>query len=555
MHDNDGASGQAAADLLIAYNQLNNVIPTFFPSPLLGNGDTLVAGNYKTTAVTSLNGILYLDARGNSAAVFIFQIEAAFSTGANAKIKLINGAMACNVFWKIEGAVNMAAQTSFKGTIVAHNAAINLSVNDTLEGRALSIAGAVTTNSVMAYTPRGCNSPLLTGPAAPAMNATACYAIFSGNGSVTNSGTTYVTGDIGTNVGLTTGFNPLFVTGTIHPNPDGSTAATAAELLTVYSYLNTLPHDIELLYPAQFGNNLVLTPHTYLLNAATGFTGSVYLDGQGYDDAVFVIKINGALTTSTYSKVILTNGTQSKNVFWKIEGAVNINDYSVFDGTIVCNNGAINLGTGDSINGRAFTTNGALSSSAIVATMTSGCNTLPVNWLTFTAEKTNQASVLLKWSTASEANNDRFEIERSAMAPGLQPLVRVNAGKNPGLVQNYAYNNSNTINGNSYYRLKQIDRNGIIKYSAVVTISMSGVMYSLYPNPATTKTTIQIRSQLKKLSVRLIDNAGRTVYQINSANVQAGTAINIPLINLPKGIYMLKLDSDKGSATEKLIIQ
>src|SRR6185295_15511165 len=41
MHDNDGSSAQCAADLLIAYNQLDTATATFFPAPLLGNGDTL----------------------------------------------------------------------------------------------------------------------------------------------------------------------------------------------------------------------------------------------------------------------------------------------------------------------------------------------------------------------------------------------------------------------------------------------------------------------------------------------------------------------------------
>ncbi|MCY7422547.1 MAG: ice-binding family protein [Chitinophagaceae bacterium] len=555
MHDNDGASGQAAIDVLLAYNQLNNSIPNFFPAPLLGNGDTLVAGNYKTTAVTSLIGTLYLNAKGDANAVFIFQVQAAFSTGTGAKVKLLNGAQACNVFWKIEGAVNMASLTSFKGTIIAHNAAINMSTSDTLEGRALSIAGAVTTNGVMAYTPIGCGSPRLTGPAAPAMNTTACYAVFSGNGSVTNSGTTHVTGDVGTNVGLTTGFDALLVNGTIHPIPDVSTAACAAELLNVYNYLNVLPFDIELLYPAQFGNNLVLTPHTYLMNAATAFTDTVYLNAQGNVDAVFVILINGALTTSTFSKVILTNGAQAKNVFWKVEGAVNINDYSVFAGTIVCNNGAINLSTGDSINGRAFTTNGTLRTKDVVVTMTEGCKSLPVTWLSFTAEKTKQSSVLLKWSTASEANNDRFEIERSGDGTNFTMVGTVAAGSNASLVQNYSFNNTKTLNGTSFYRLKQVDRNGTIKYSAIVKISFSGAVYSVFPNPATNKTTIQVRSLLNKVSVSLVNNSGMIVYRSTYVNVAAGSTIDIPLQNLPKGIYLLKLDSETGRSSEKIILQ
>src|SRR5659263_103681 len=181
-------------------------------------------------------------------------------------------------------------------------------------------------------------------------------------------------GSVGTNVGLTTGFDSLLVSGEIHPIPDGVTAKCAADLLDVYNYLNVLPDDIELLYPAQFGRNLVLTPHTYIMKAAAVFTDSLFLNAQGNPDAVFVIKIDGALTTSTYSKVLLINGAQAKNVYWKIEGAVSINNYSIFCGTIVSNNGALGaINTGVVLNGRAFTTAGALTSAAITSTMAAEC--------------------------------------------------------------------------------------------------------------------------------------------------------------------------------------
>ncbi|MFH0894656.1 MAG: ice-binding family protein [Bacteroidota bacterium] len=389
MHDNDGASAQCAADLLIAYNQLNSTVPTFFPAPLLGNGQILNAGVYSISGEATLNLDLTLNAQGNANAVFIFQIQGAFSTNASSKVHLINGALACNVFWKVEGLVSMAAGTTMRGTVIANNAAINMNTGDTLEGRALSTSGAVTVDGVLAYTPIGCGSPYLTGPTAPALASTECYAIFSSDGPVTNTGITYVTGDIGTNVGLTTGFDPLLVTGTIHPIPDASTAQCAADLLDVYNYLNTLPYDIELLYPAQFGNNLVLTPHTYLMNAAATFTDTLYLNAQGNANAVFVIQINGALSTSTYSKVILINGTQAQNVYWMVEGAVDINEYSVFRGTIICNNGAISLNNGVTLDGRSLTTTGALNTSAITATMPPGCN--PTGIAPFDAANTNEA--------------------------------------------------------------------------------------------------------------------------------------------------------------------
>ena len=382
MHDNDGASAQCSADLLIAYNLLNSAVPTFFPAALLGNGQVLNAGVYAISGAASLNLDLTLDAQGDASAVFIFQIQGSFSTAANSKIRLANRALACNVFWKVEGLVSMATGTSMKGTVVANNAAINMNTGDTLEGRALSTTGAVTVDGVLAYMPIGCGSPVLTGPAAPVLASTACYVLFSSDGPVSNAGITSVTGDVGTNVGLTTGFDPLLVTGTIHPIPDVSTAQCAADLANVYSYLNTLPYDIELLYPAQFGNSLVLTPHTYLLNAATVFTDTLFLNAQGNADAVFVIKINGALSTGTYSIVKLINGAQSKNVYWKIEGAVSINNYSVFRGTIICNNGALGaLNTGVMLDGRALTTTGALTTDAINAIATvipSNCSTVSV---------------------------------------------------------------------------------------------------------------------------------------------------------------------------------
>src|SRR6185369_7269082 len=167
------------------------------------------------------------------------------------------------------------------------------------------------------------------------------------------------------------GWNAAAVTGTLHSIQDPSTILCASDVSKLYDSLNAMVPDIELLYPAQFGLSLVLTPHVYIMNSAAVFTDSLYLNAQGNPNAVFVIKINGALSTSTYSKVKLINGAQAKNVYWKIDGAVNINNYSVFKGTIICNNGALGaINTGVTFEGRALTTNGALSTTAMTAIVT-----------------------------------------------------------------------------------------------------------------------------------------------------------------------------------------
>jgi len=365
-------SAACAADLTIAYNQLNATVATIFPAALLGNGQTLTPGVHSIAGAATLNLDLTLDGLGNPNAVFIFKIQGPFSTNANSKVKLVNGTQACNVFWKVEGLVDMATGTTMRGTVIANNAAINMAVGDTLEGRALSTNGAVTVTSIFAYTPIGCGSPVLVGPLAPTLASAACFALFSEIGPVTNNlDPTLVTGDVGTNSGLTTGFNPLFVTGAIHGVPDGTTAICATDLTNAYNYLNGLPTDITLIAPTLFGHNLVLTPHTYLLGAATQLTDTFYLDAQGSANAVFVIKINGAFQTTTNSRVVLRNGALAKNVYWNINGAVSLGSNSIFNGTIV-NAGAIDILTGATVNGRALTINGALNVTSSTITIPAG---------------------------------------------------------------------------------------------------------------------------------------------------------------------------------------
>jgi len=428
MHDSDGATATAAAALTVAYNQLNAAIPNFFPAPLLGNGQTLTAGTYSIGQSATLSNTLTLDGGGNANSVFIIKIQGAFSSAAGAQVLLTNGALACNVFWKVEGLVDLATNTTMKGTIIANNAAIVLNTGVSIEGRALSTTGAVTVSGVTVRKPIGCGSAVLTGPLQPVLNSVACYAVFTGNGTVTNSGVSIVTGDIGSNLGLTTGFSSVNVTGTIHTNPDTSTAVCALDLNNVYTYLNTLPTDIQLLYPAAFGQNLVLTPHTYQLNAATVLNGTVFLNAQNNPNAVFVIKINGALSTSTYASVVLQNGAQAKNVFWKVDGAVSLNDYASFKGTIIGNNGAVNMNTGSTVEGRVLSTTGAITTAAITAQITAGCTTgsLSVN---STVKNNNSAVVYPNPFTSNinvkienEAKGSSFTIYDAA---GIRVLGKV----------------------------------------------------------------------------------------------------------------------------------
>ncbi len=555
MHTSNGVTATAKADLLTAYNQLNTTTATSAHSPLLGNGDTLKAGVYAISAPTTLNLNLILDAEGNPNAVFIFKLGATLSTNAASAIVLINGAKSCMVFWKVEGLVSMATNTAMAGTVIANNAAINMSTGATLEGRALSTTGAISVNGITANTPIGCGSPVLTGPAAPNMGSSICYALFSGNGSCTNSGITNVTGDVGTNVGLTTGFNPLFVDGMIHPIPDGSTAACAADLLNVYTYLNTLPYDIELLYPAQFGQSLVLTPHTYLMNAATTFTDTIILDALGKGNAVFLIKINGALTTTTFAKVKLINGAKAVNVFWLVKGAVNINNFSEIAGTIICHNGAIDLKTGTKLNGRAFTTNGVLSTTALNATMTAGCNVFPVTWLYFRGRSLDN-KVLLEWATTNNVNNKSFIVEHSSDGKVFMAINEQAATSNGEVVLHFTDAYPEKVN---YYRIKQVDNDGRFSNSVVVGVNLSddsNNSFSIYPNPVGTVFGLNIRSAEKqRAQIVISDVSGKVIYTKEILLEKGREVFQIYNLKLNAGTYLTTVVYKNSKITRKMIKQ
>ncbi|NTW31206.1 MAG: DUF3494 domain-containing protein [Bacteroidetes bacterium] len=379
MHPGADAATAACVLALNATIAQINANPATLTGPLsLGSGATFTPGIYSIPGDATLTLDLILDAQGNPDAEFIIKIAGTFGANSLSKVKLINGAQACHVFWKIDGAVTMASLVTMRGNIITGGAVV-MGSGDSLEGRIFSTpAGAITIDGLTAFMPIGCNSPYLTGPRKPDLLSLACYAIFSGAGALNGNLSSTSIGDVGNaGGGSVTGWTAGNVTGILHPTGDPSTMLAATDLSTLYDTLNAMVPDIELLYPALFGRNLVLTPHTYLLDAAKGtptLTDSLYLNAQGNPNAVFVIKVvGGALVTSTNARVKLINGAQSKNVFWLVKGGgVSILDGSIFRGNIIVPVGAITLlSTGVVLDGRALTITGAITTAGLTAAMPS----------------------------------------------------------------------------------------------------------------------------------------------------------------------------------------
>jgi len=553
MHNTDAASAQCAADLLSAWYQLDTTTPTALHIPVLGNGETLYAGVYSLAAAGSLVSVLTLDAQGDSNAVFIFKTGGAFTTAASSSVVLINGAVACNVFWKAEGAISLAASTIMKGTLIAHNGAIDLGAGCLLQGRALTTTGSATVYETNASIPPGCYTPVLTGPAAPALGFAQCFALFSAEGLVTNSGTSNLIGDVGTNNGVTTGYNPLLVTGMVHPSPDLATIFCAADLLDVQIYLSALSYDIELLYPAQFGNKLTLTPHTYRMNAAAVLNDTVYLDGEGNPDAVFVIQVIGAFTTGTYAKVSLLNGTQAQNVYWIITGAVTLNNYTVFSGNII-SSGAITMNTGSSLYGRALTLAGDVVTDNITAQKPAGLNCsqlLPVGLANFSGT-CNAHKVLLQWTSGAPGNHFTT-VQRSIDGHNWNSLGTLSGTSEAVKPLSYSFTDKSPVSTTAYYRLAQMDEEGRIKYGNMIIVKAcrteSAGNMMLYPNPSTGVFTWQFNGDPADVhSISIFNALGEQVYSSTGLRALIDLSANTP------GLYFMRVRLKTGAITSKIVV-
>ncbi len=556
IHIEDEVSAQCAIDVGIAYTNLSNQIPGVTLAPVLGAGQVLLPNVYLIPSAGSLIGTLTLDGGGDPNACFVFQFGGAGTTSDGTIIVLTNGAKACNVFWRIDGAMTLATNNCFKGTIIA-SGAIVINPGGSLEGRAFTIVGANTVGALYANTP--CTSTIYPGPIAPNMNAVECFAILTSIGKVSNTGTTNVVGHIGTNSGIVTGFNPLGVVGLIHPIPDVSTAQGSADLKNLYSYLYGLTTDIEMLCPVLMGNSQVLTPHVYNMNAAALLTDTLYLDGLGAVGSVFVIRIIGSLTTRSSQQVILVGEAQAKNVFWLVDGAVNIGSGSNFSGTIVAN-GAITLNEGVILNGRALSTAGSITTQDVNITSSICAFPLPIELLSFTANAKDE-HIQLNWVTASEANNEYFTVEKSLDGINFETLAIIDGAGNSSQILNYSVVDNAPLNGISYYRLKQTDYNGQTDYSNMVAVefkNMNDFIFNIYPNPNDGEVfNLQI-SNNNNAEVLLVvyDILNKEVYSkviLTNNNKKKVYAI-YPSQKLNPGVYLIKATSDNKIYKKRLIV-
>jgi len=174
---------------------------------------------------------------------------------------------------------------------------------------------------------------------------------------------------------------------------------------------------------------------------------------------------------------------------------------------------------------------------------------MPVSMISFTGNLIDEA-VHLNWTTATEINNHKFIIERSSDMLTWNAIGEVDGAGNSSAVLNYQYIDYAPLKGNSYYRLRQIDYNGMFAYtnSVVIQTITQSTNISIAPNPFDDVIAIQ-SNIIGEINISIFDVLGRLMYQ--SMETSNGLLKIQPA--LPAGTYIISIGTDSFVEQHKII--
>jgi hypothetical protein len=180
-----------------------------------------------------------------------------------------------------------------------------------------------------------------------------------------------------------------------------------------------------------------------------------------------------------------------------------------------------------------------------------GVNPLPIELLEFSATPNgNQVDVF--WTTASEINNERFEVERSSNAQSFTKITTLAGAGNSNTLLSYTATDLQPLNGVSYYRLKQIDYNGSFEYSEIVPVVFGGnaTPQLQFAGIRSGMLELNFTMPLRNVQVHVFDLSGRLL--ISGGSDDAVTQLQVPASTLSDGLYLVNIESPELRASRLL---
>lgn len=203
--------------------------------------------------------------------------------------------------------------------------------------------------------------------------------------------------------------------------------------------------------------------------------------------------------------------------------------------------------------------NNGPSISAIELYPQAGCGettTFPVEFVSFKGAWKGDV-IGLEWKTASEVNNDYFEIERSNNGLQFTPIGKVASQGNSQSLKQYSFTDANPLHGTNYYRLKQVDFDGAFGYSAIVEVLPGGQSFDFFPNPVKKGEQLTIYMQLEPgttASIQLMNSLGQILIEQSVAASAGNDYYHLDMQGLSQGYYLLSVENEYGKRVKKLVV-
>ena len=184
-------------------------------------------------------------------------------------------------------------------------------------------------------------------------------------------------------------------------------------------------------------------------------------------------------------------------------------------------------------------------------------NPLPVT-LTYLNADCGDNGVDIKWQTASENNSAYFAVERSLDGQNWNEIAEKTAAGNSTTLLNYLIIDEDRMTGTRYYRLNQVDKNGVsVVYGPISSsCSFNEMAVTVFPNPASSNVTITVQTPIAgmiELNIHAMD--GKLITH-SSAMIESGSnALPFNLEGNKSGVYLVSITLNGKTSIEKLIIQ
>ncbi|MEO1260816.1 MAG: T9SS type A sorting domain-containing protein [Bacteroidota bacterium] len=178
---------------------------------------------------------------------------------------------------------------------------------------------------------------------------------------------------------------------------------------------------------------------------------------------------------------------------------------------------------------------------------------LPVELIGFTVTK-NDGHALLKWQTASETNNEGFEVEHSTDGWDWHHLSFVEGQGNSIERFDYSFVHQNPSSGRNYYRLRQIDFDGKFAYSTIQTVIFDhpNNQMVVFPNPASSFINIQLPGTFEQASMKVFATDGRMLFE--QKQVIGESIVPVDVQGWEAGFYLIHLTANGQEHTHPFIV-